>query len=167
MGISGFRRLGSPKNPKREVSKIGFHSLVQTDHYPRKEITRYSLPLGVGSQNHRHIRPRRPLTESFVLPAYKRGVHPMPHQIERKFAFGPSALSDLAQAFDTAWLELRAWGVEANTDEQVMCIKTKVAQRIMEYATEGEHDVEHLKEFGLQGLPHLCAHRVGLPRRPS
>ena len=91
----------------------------------------------------------------------------MPHQIERKFAFGPSALSDLAQAFDTAWLELRAWGVEANTDEQVMCIKTKVAQRIMEYATEGEHDVEHLKEFGLQGLPHLCARRVGLPRRAS
>ena len=32
----------------------------------------------------------------------------MPHQIER-IAFGPSALSDLAQAFDTAWLELRAW----------------------------------------------------------
>jgi len=62
---------------------------------------------------------------------------------------------------------LRAWGVEANTDEQVMCIKTKVAQRIMEYATEGEHDVEHLKEFGLQGLPHLCAHRVGLSRRYS
>jgi hypothetical protein len=91
----------------------------------------------------------------------------MPHQIEHKFAFGPSALSDLAQAFDTAWLELRAWGVEANTDEQVMCIKTKVAQRIMEYATEGEYDVEHLKEFGLQGLPHLCAHRVGLSRRYS
>jgi hypothetical protein len=91
----------------------------------------------------------------------------MPHQIERKFAFGPSALNDLAQAFDTAWLELRAWGVEANTNEQVKCIKTKLAQRIMEYATEGEPNVEHLKEFGLQGLPHLCAHRVGLPRRSS
>jgi hypothetical protein len=91
----------------------------------------------------------------------------MPYQIERKFAFGPSALNDLAQAFDTAWLELRAWGVEANTNEQVKCIKTKLAQRIMEYATEGEPNVEHLKEFGLQGLPHLCAHRVGLPRRSS
>jgi hypothetical protein len=91
----------------------------------------------------------------------------MPHQIERKFAFGPSAVSDLAQAFDAAWLELRASGIEANTDEQVKCIKTTLAQRIMEYATEGEHDVEHLKEFGLQGLPHLCAHRVGLPRRSS
>jgi len=91
----------------------------------------------------------------------------MSHQIERKFAFGPSAVSDLAQAFDAAWLELRAWGIEANTDEQVKCIKTTLAQRIMEYATEGEHDVEDLKEFGLQGLPHLCAHRVGLPRRPS
>jgi hypothetical protein len=32
-------------------------------------------------------------------------------------------------------------------------------------AAEGELDVAHLKEFGLQGLPHLCAHR--LPRRPS
>ena len=58
-------------------------------------------------------------------------------------------------------------GIEANTDEQVKCIKTTLAQRIMEYAAEGEHDVEHLKEFGLQGLPHLFAHRVGLPRRSS
>ena len=56
----------------------------------------------------------------------------MPHKIERKFAFGPSALNDLAQAFDAAWLELRAWGIEANTDEQVKCIKTNLAQRIME-----------------------------------
>jgi hypothetical protein len=32
------------------------------------------------------------------------------------------------------------------------------------YAAEGEHDVEHLKVFGLQGLPHVCAHRVRLPR---
>jgi hypothetical protein len=91
----------------------------------------------------------------------------MPHQIQRKLAFGPSALSDLAQAFDTAWLELRAWGIEANTEEQVQCIKTKLAQRIMEYAAEGELDVAHLKHFGLQGLPHLCTHRVRLPRRPS
>jgi hypothetical protein len=52
----------------------------------------------------------------------------MPHQIRRKLAFGPSALSDLAQASDTAWLELRAWGIEANTEEQVQCIKTKLAQ---------------------------------------
>jgi hypothetical protein len=132
----------------------------------RKENTRYRLPPGVGLQDHRHIRDRRPLTESFVLPPTK-GVHPMPHKIERKFAFGPSALNDLAQAFDAAWLELRAWGIEANTDEQVKCIKTNLAQRIMEYAAEGEHDVEHLKEFGLQGLPHLCAHRVGLQRPPS
>ena len=56
----------------------------------------------------------------------------MPHQIERKFVFGPSALNDLAQAFDAAWLELRGWGIEANTKEQVQCIKTKLAQRIME-----------------------------------
>jgi hypothetical protein len=62
---------------------------------------------------------------------------------------------------------LRACGIEANTEEQVQCIKTKLAQRIMEYAAEGELDVAHLKEFGLQGLPHLCAHRVRLPRRPS
>ena len=47
--------------------------LVQTDHDLRKEITRYRLPLGVGLQNHQHIRHRRPLTESFVLPAYNRG----------------------------------------------------------------------------------------------
>jgi SPX domain protein involved in polyphosphate accumulation len=82
----------------------------------------------------------------------------MPHQIERKFAFGPSALNDLAR---------RGWGIEANTEEQVQCIKTKLAQRIMEYAAEGEHDVEHLKEFGLQGFPHLCAHRIGQQQRPS
>jgi hypothetical protein len=36
----------------------------------------------------------------------------MPHQIERMSAFRPSALKDLAQAFDTAWLELRAWRIE-------------------------------------------------------
>ena len=34
----------------------------------------------------------------------------------------------------------------------------------MEYATEGEQDVGHLKEFGLQGLPHVCAHGVRLPK---
>jgi hypothetical protein len=39
----------------------------------------------------------------------------MPHKTERKIAFGPSALDDLAQAFDTAWLELHAWGIAANT----------------------------------------------------
>ena len=43
----------------------------------------------------------------------------MPHQIARNFAFGPSALNDLAQAFDIAWLETRTWGVEGNTDEQI------------------------------------------------
>jgi hypothetical protein len=88
----------------------------------------------------------------------------VPHQIEPKFAFEPTALNDLAQAFDAAWLELRAWGVESNTEKQIKYIQSKLAQRITEYATEGEHDVEHLKEFGLQGLPHLCAHRVRLPR---
>jgi hypothetical protein len=91
----------------------------------------------------------------------------MPHKTERKIAFGPSALDDLAQAFDTAWLELHAWGIAANTDEQVQWIKTKLAQRIMEYAAEGELDVVHLKEFELQGVPHLCAHRVEPPRRTS
>jgi hypothetical protein len=67
----------------------------------------------------------------------------MPHHIDLKIAFGPSALSDLAQAF-AACLELRAWGIEANTDEQVQWIKTKLAQRIMEYAAEGERDEAHL-----------------------
>jgi hypothetical protein len=49
----------------------------------------------------------------------------MPHQIERKFAFGPSALNDLAQAFDTAWLELRAWGIEATFS----CLRLGTSQR--------------------------------------
>jgi hypothetical protein len=87
----------------------------------------------------------------------------MPHKNERNLAFGPSALNDLARAFDSAWLELRGWGIEANTEEQIKCLKTKLAQRIMECATEGEHDVEHLKVFGLQGLPHVCAHSVLFP----
>ena len=91
----------------------------------------------------------------------------MPHKIEGKTAFGPSALNDLAQAFDRAWLELHVWDIEANTDEQVQWIKTKLAQRIMECAAEGERDVARLKEFGLQGVPHLCAQRVGSPRRTS
>jgi hypothetical protein len=93
------------------------------------------------------------------------GVHQMPHQIEPKFAFGPSALNDLALAFDGAWKELSAQGVEMNSEEQLRCIRTKLAQRIMEYAREGEHGVGHLKEFGLQGLPHLCAHGVRLSKR--
>jgi hypothetical protein len=58
----------------------------------------------------------------------------MPHQIERKFAFQPRALNDLARAFDTAWQELRAQGVEVNTEEQLKRIRTKLSQRIMEYA---------------------------------
>jgi hypothetical protein len=103
------------------------------------------------------------LTESFVLPP-KRGVHPMSQRIAHKIAFGPSALNDLARAFDSAWLELCAWGVEANTEQQIKRIRTSLAQRIMEYATEGEQDVGHLKEFGLQGLPHVCAHGVRLPK---
>jgi hypothetical protein len=56
----------------------------------------------------------------------------MPRQIEPKFAFEPTALSDLAQAFDIAWLQLRAWGVETNTEKQIKSIQTKLAQRIME-----------------------------------
>jgi hypothetical protein len=56
----------------------------------------------------------------------------MPDQIERKFAFGPSALDDLARAFDSAWKELSAQGVEMNSEEQLRCIRTKLAQRIME-----------------------------------
>jgi hypothetical protein len=88
----------------------------------------------------------------------------MPHQIACELAFGPSALNDLVRAFDSAWLELCAWSVEANTEEQIKRIRTNLAQRIMEDATEGERDVVHLKAFGLQGLPHLCAHRVRLPK---
>ena len=102
---------------------------TEHDHSPERE---YSLSPPARSRivNHRHIRDRRPLTESFVLPPTK-GVHPMPHKKERNLAFGPSALNDLAQAFDTAWLELRAWGIEANTELQIKCIKTKLAQRII------------------------------------
>ena len=59
----------------------------------------------------------------------------MPHQIERKLAFQPRALNDLARAFESAWLELCAWGVEVNTEEQHKRIRTKLAQRIMECAT--------------------------------
>ena len=88
----------------------------------------------------------------------------MSQRIAHKIAFGPSALNDLAQAFDSAWLELCAWGVQANTEEQIKRIRMNLAQRIMEYATEGEDDVVHLKEFGLQGLPHLCVHGVRLPK---
>ena len=88
----------------------------------------------------------------------------MPHQLARKLAFGPSALNDLERALDSAWLELCAWGIDANTEEQIKRIRTNLAQRIMEYATEGEDDVVHLKEFGLQRLPHLCAHGVRLPK---
>jgi hypothetical protein len=43
----------------------------------------------------------------------------MPHQIERKLAFQPHALNDLTRAFDTAWQELRAQGVESNTEEHI------------------------------------------------
>ena len=71
----------------------------------------------------------------------------MPHQLARKLAFGPSALNDLERAFDSAWLELCAWGIDANTEEQIKRIRTNLAQRIMEYATEGEDDVVHLKEW--------------------
>ena len=67
----------------------------------------------------------------------------MPHKKERNFAFGPSALNDLAQAFDTAWLELRAWGIEANTEQQIKCIKTKLG------------DVPIDVEIGGQALPAL------------
>ena len=74
----------------------------------------------------------------------------MPHKKGRNLAFGSRALNVLAQAFDSAWLELRARGIEANTEQQIKCIKTKLAQRIIEYAAEGEHDVEHLKGFGLR-----------------
>jgi hypothetical protein len=84
---------------------------------------------------------------------------------QREAVARPSALNDLARAFDSAWKELRAQGVEMNSEEQLRRIRTKLAQRIMEYATEGEHGVGHLKEFGLQGLPYLCVHGVRLPKR--
>ena len=36
--------------------------------HPAWQEARYRLAIGVGLWNHRHIRHRRPLTESFVLP---------------------------------------------------------------------------------------------------
>src|SRR3984893_14556875 len=36
------------------------------------------------------------------------------------------------RAFDSAWKELSAQGVEMNSEEQLRCIRTKLAQRIME-----------------------------------
>jgi hypothetical protein len=79
--------------------------------------------------------------------------HQMPHRIENTIAFGPGAPNDLARAFEAAWLELRAQGIDLNTEEQLKRIRAKLAQRIVEDAAEGEHDVERLKEYGLQGLP--------------
>src|SRR4029077_18161913 len=76
----------------------------QTTPLPTEEITRYHLPVGVGLWDHRQLvlgdQPR------VLCSRLQRGVHPMPHKKERNLAFGPSALNDLAQAFDTAWLEL-------------------------------------------------------------
>jgi hypothetical protein len=80
----------------------------------------------------------------------------MPHKIERKIAFGPSAPEQSGASFRYGVARIACLGIDANTDEQIQWIKTKLAQRIMEYAEEGERDVAHLKEFGLQGLPHLC-----------
>ena len=103
--------------------------LGQTTPLPTEEITRHHLPVGVGLWDHRQLvlgdRPR------VLCSRLQKGAHPMPHKKERNLAFGPTALNDLAQAFDTAWLELRAWGIEANTELQIKCIKTKLAQRII------------------------------------
>ena len=55
----------------------------------------------------------------------------MSQRIAHEIAFGPSALDDLARAFDSAWLELCAWGVEANTEQQIKRIRMNLAQRIV------------------------------------
>jgi hypothetical protein len=89
----------------------------------------------------------------------------MSHRTEHTLAFSPEALNDLTRAFEAAWLELRIQGIDLNTEEQLERIRAKLAQRIAEDAAEGEHDVERLKEYGLQGLPHLCAHGVRVPKR--
>lgn len=89
----------------------------------------------------------------------------MPHRIEYEIAFGPGAPNDQSRAFEAAWLELRAQGIDLNTEEQLKRIRAKLVQRIVEDAAEGEHDVQRLKEYGLQGLPHLCAHGIRLPKR--
>lgn len=88
----------------------------------------------------------------------------MPHRIEHTITF-PGVPNDLTRAFEAAWLELRTQGIDLNTEDQLERIRAKLVERIVEDAAEGEHDVEHLKEYGLQGLPHLCTHGARLPYR--
>ena len=76
----------------------------------------------------------------------------MRHRIEHKHAFGPRELQDLELAFDGAWHELRAQGIEPNTLEQIEMTRTKLARWIVNYAAIGERDVARLVEDGLMGL---------------
>jgi hypothetical protein len=76
----------------------------------------------------------------------------MPHRIEHKHAFGPRELKNLGLAFDGAWQELRAQGIEANSFEQIERTRTQLARWIINYATIGEHEVPRLIEDGLMGL---------------
>jgi hypothetical protein len=76
----------------------------------------------------------------------------MPHRIEHKHAFGPRELKNLGLAFDSAWQELRAQGIEANTLEQTEMTRTRLARWIINYAALGERDVARLVEDGLMGL---------------
>ena len=76
----------------------------------------------------------------------------MPHRIEHKHAFGPRELKNLGLAFDAAWQELRAQGIEANTCEQIEMTRTTLARWIINYAAMGERDVSQLIGDGLMGL---------------
>jgi hypothetical protein len=61
----------------------------------------------------------------------------MPHRSTHKHAFGPRELTKLALAFDGAWQQLCVEGVEAKTVEQIELTRTKLAQWIFNYATNG------------------------------
>ncbi len=68
----------------------------------------------------------------------------------RPFAFGPTELHDLGDAFEAAWLALLL--ADGNELMDGPAVRSLLAKRIMEAAANGESDPTRLKEYALEGV---------------
>jgi hypothetical protein len=67
--------------------------------------------------------------------------------------FSPEELDALTAAFDATWKELSADHPDLSTEDKIVLIKKKLAQRILVSATAGNvRDVVTLKEQALRSL---------------
>lgn len=86
----------------------------------------------------------------------------MAHQVDHKHAFGPRELTVLTAVFENAWRKVSVDVPEDTSLRQIERTRSKLAQWIMNYATQGQLDVCKLEELQAHALFGLrCSAELG------